>query len=210
MKPMWSDPSLRDEILIALMNTELHLASILTDKNAETASLDLEALVDAMYGEYRRRKENAVLQFLEDEYLCFRKIGDAVGDTHPLNTHAFSMETEHVRCESLWAVVATIARFSYMLDRRKRLLSQEKRGREGGEESLSKRARTAYHYDDYLRSVSEPKSNAKRAALHVLAFMLQEGPLDEEDLQSTLEKLTTYISDENPVHSSWAMIALAA
>lgn len=207
MKSMWSDPLLRDDILIALMHTEAHLSSILADKHADATSFDLEALVETMYADYRKRQETTVLQFLEDDYLCFRNLGSARGDTHPLNTYAFSLETGHARCESLWATVTAIARFSFMLDHRKRVLAQT---REDDDAVSIKRLRITHNYQEYLRLVSEPKSNAKRAALQVVAFMLQEGPLDEEDLQSTLEKLTAYISDENPVHSSWAMIALTA
>jgi ataxia telangiectasia mutated family protein len=207
MRLMWSESSLRGEILIALMVTENHLASILSEKHADATSFDLEALVEIMYGEYRRRQESSIMQFLEDDHLCFRHMGRVQADTHPLATHAFSMETEHVRGESLWATVSIIARLSYMLDKRKRVFGQDKDGRD---ELPNKRARSTQHFQDYLRHVSEPKSNAKRAALQVVAFMLQEGPVDEEDLQSTLDKLTVYITDENPVHSSWAMIALTA
>lgn len=207
MKPMWSDPLLRDEILITLMHTDTHLSSILADKHAEAASLDVETLVETMYSEYRRRQETTVLHFLEDDHLCFRHIGKPGNDTHPLNTYAFSMETEHLRYESLWGTVSAIAHLSFMLDNRKRMIARD---REDGEEFIIKRLRITHHFQEYLRHVSEPRSNAKRAALQIVALMVQEGPLDHEDLQSILERLTAHISDENPVHSSWAMIALTA
>jgi ataxia telangiectasia mutated family protein len=204
---MWSDASLRDEILITLTHTEPHLASLVADRFMEQTTIDLEGLIDVMYADYRRRQESTVLHFLEDDHLCFRHIGKAQADTHPLHTCAFSLEHEHVRCESLWATISAIARFSFMIDDRKRTLSQR---REDGEESTTKKLRVTRHFHDYLRHVSEPRSNAKRAALQVVAFMVQEGPMDEEDLQSTLERLTACISDENPVHSSWAMVALVS
>jgi ataxia telangiectasia mutated family protein len=207
MRSMWSDAALKDEILVTLMHTEPHLASILADHHAETASSDLEALIEMMYLDYRRRQESTANHFLEDDHLCFRHIGKARSDTHPLNTYAFSMETEYLKSESLWATVSAIARYSAMLDVRKRAMSQE---REDEEESFIKRLRITHHYQEYLRHVSEPRSNAKRAALQVIAFMVQEIALDEEDLQSTLERLTACISDENSVHSSWAMLGLAA
>jgi ataxia telangiectasia mutated family protein len=94
-----------------------------------------------------------------------------------------------------------------MLDRRRRILSQS---RDERDELFAKRPRTTNLFHDYLRHTAEPRSNAKRAALHVLAFIFQEGPVEVGDLILTLEKLTGYISDENPVHSSWAMIALTA
>lgn len=208
MKSLWADSLLRDEILITLMITETHLSSVLAlrDSDAEATNFDLEALVEIMYNEYRRRQEHSGLQFLEDDHLCFRHPGQPRLDTHPLNTYAFSMHTEHTRAESLWALIAAIARLSSMLDRRKR----NPQNREDDDQPSVKRARGANLFHDYLRHVSEPRSNAKRAALQVLAFVLQEDAMNEGDLQSTLEKLTTYISDENPVHSSWAMIALTA
>jgi ataxia telangiectasia mutated family protein len=207
MKSLWSDLTLRDDMLIILMYTEGHLSSILADRHEDVASFDLEVLIETMYGDYRRRQENISFQYLEDDHLCFRNIGKPRHDTHPLNTYAFSLESEQLRCESLWATVSAIARFSFMLDDRKRNMAHD---REDGEENLMKRLRITHHFQEYLRHVSEPRSNAKRAALQVIAFMVQEGPLSEEDLQATLEKLTLYIADENPVHSTWAMVGLAA
>lgn len=206
MKSMWSEPMLRDEIMITLMYAEAHVSSLLSDQENETISFDLEALVEAMYSDYRKRQESTAHQYLEEDHLCFRHLGRANQDTHPLNTSAFSMETEHLRFEGLWSTVSTIARFSYMLDKRRRMSVHND---SDAEESLSKRVRVTQLFQEYLRHVLEPRSNAKRAALQIVAFMIQEGPVDEEDLQSMLERLTSCISDENPVHSVWAMVALA-
>jgi ataxia telangiectasia mutated family protein len=206
MKFMWSEVALRDEVIIALMHTEAHISSMLADPEYSTVHFDLEALVEIMYGEYRKRQDTTAHQYLEEDHLCFRHLGPANGGTHPLNTCAFSMETEHVRFEGLWGTVSTIARFSYMLDQRKRMATHN---HSDTDESVNKRLRVTQMFQEYLRHVLEPRSNAKRAALQVMAFMVQEGPVDEEDLQSMLEKLTSCISDENPAHSVWAMIGLA-
>ena len=40
--------------------------------------------------------------------------------------------------------------------------------------------------------------------------MVQETPIDKEDIQLVLERLTACISDENTTISAWAMIGLAA
>lgn len=205
LKSMWSDAILRDEILITLTYTEAHIASLLTDPHDET-SADLEALVETMYSDYRRRQETTAHQYLEEDHLCFRHLGSPADDTHPLNTYAFSLEPEHQRYEGLWSIVAAIARFSFILDKRRRTITFD---RSDTEESVSKRPRISQLFSEYLRHVSEPRSNAKRAALQIVAFMVQEGPFDEEELQPMLEKLTSCISDENPVHSVWAMIGLA-
>jgi ataxia telangiectasia mutated family protein len=205
MKVMWSDVLLRDEIMITLIYTETHIASMLVSPRDDSFSFELEAFVETMYGDYRRRQETTAHQYLEDDHLCFRGLGskDAV---HPLHTRAFSMRTDQVRYEGVWATVASISRYSFLLDERKLRLAQD---REDGEESMTKRPRVTHHFKEYLRHVSEPRSNAKRAALQVVAFMTEEGRLDEDDLQSLLEKLTPCISDENPAHSSWAMVGLA-
>jgi ataxia telangiectasia mutated family protein len=206
LKVMWSEAILRDEIMISLIHTEAHIASLLTDQDVETVSADLEGLVETMYSDYRRRQETTAHQYLEEDYLCFRHLGPARIDTHPLSTCAFSMETEHHRYEGLWSTVSTIARFSFMLDEQRASIAHD---RSDSEESVSKRIRITQLFPEYLRHVSEPRSNAKRAALQIVAFMVQEGPYDEEELQPMLEKLTSCISDENPVHSVWAMIGLA-
>lgn len=206
MKSMWSETMLRQEIMIFLIYTETHISALLTDIDNEEFSLELEALVATIYGDYRRRQETTPLQFLEEDYICFRHLGPAEKDTHPLNTCAFSMEIGNQTYEMLWAIVSTVARFSFLLDRRRRQMSHE---RSSLGQSMSKRLCVTSMFPEYLRHVFEPRSNAKRAALQVIAFMVQEGPIDEDDLQTMLEKLTTCITDENPVHSVWAMIGLA-
>ena len=206
MKSMWSEHILREEILITLMCTEAHISSLLADSEDETTHLDLEALVETLYNDYRRRQETTAHQYLEEDHLCFRHLGRADKNTHPLNTCAFSMETEHQRNEDLWAIVSTIARFSFMLDQRRQATSHD---RSDAEESSSKRLHMSQLFPEYLRHVLEPRSNARRAALQVIAFMVQEGPVGEEDLQRMLEKLTSCMSSENPVLAAWAMIGLA-
>lgn len=207
MKSMWSEIQLRDEILITLMYTEAHISSLLNDPQESTVRFSLEALVETIYGDYRRRQDTTAHQYLEEDHLCFRCFEEVDKDTHPFNTAAFSMETEHFRDEGLWATVSTIARYSFKLDQRKRMFNHD---REDGEESFIKRPRVTQLFHEYLRHVLEPRSNAKRAALQVVAFMVQEGRLDEEDLQTMLEKLISCISDENSVHSVWAMVGLTA
>lgn len=207
MKSMWSEPILRQEIMISLIYAEAHISALLTDADDGTFSAELGELIQTIYGEYRRRQETAPLQFLEEDYICFRHLGRADTDTHPLNTSAFSMETDHERYEALWATVSTIARFSFLLDKRQRQMTHD---RSNLGRSVSKRLRVTSLFPDYLRHVLEPRSNAKRAALQVVAFMVQEGPMDRDDLQSMLERLTACIADENSVHSVWAMIGLAS
>jgi ataxia telangiectasia mutated family protein len=206
LKSMWSEIALRDEIIIILMHTEAHISSLLADWDNDTVRADLEALIDVIYSEYRKRQDTAAHQYLEEDHLCFRHLGAADKDTHPLYTCAFSMEAEHVRFEGLWGTVSTIARFSHMLDQQRRVST---RNHSDGDESVNKRLRVTQMFQEYLRHILESRSNAKRAALQVVAFMVQEGPVDREDLQSMVEKLTSCISDENPAHSVWAMIGLA-
>tara|TARA_R110002003_G_scaffold3266_3_gene25033 strand:- start:8300 stop:9730 length:1431 start_codon:yes stop_codon:yes gene_type:complete len=206
MKSMWSEIVLRDEIMITLICTESHISSLLADPENETVAFDLEALLEIMYGDYRKRQESTAHQYLEEDHLCFRHLGPADKTTHPLNTCAFSMETQHIRFESHWATVSTIARFSFMLDKHRQMATET---HSDTEENVSKRRRLTQMFQEYLRHVLEPRSNAKRAALQVVAFMVQEGPVDQEDLHSTLERLIPCISDEIPAHSSWAMIGLS-
>ena len=206
MKSMWSEPILRQEMIILWSYTEAHIAALLNDADDEAVSTQLEQIIETIYGDYRRRQETAPHQFLEEHHLCFRHLGRADEHTHPLNTGAFSLETGHQRHEALWATVSAIARFSFLLDARRRRLGHDRSHAEYG---ASKRLRVTSLFPEYIRHVSEPRSNARRAALQVVAFMVQEGPVEEEYLQTMLEKLTTCIADENPVHSVWAMIGLA-
>ncbi|KAH6641960.1 hypothetical protein C7974DRAFT_420324 [Boeremia exigua] len=206
MKIMWSEPALRDEMLITLTYTEPHLSSLVADLDDTTTCLDLEAVLDTMYADYRTRKET-MHQYLEEDHLCFRYPSATNAGSHPLSTPAFSMETEHLKSEGLWATVCTIARFSLMLDRRKRKVAHN---READGESVPKRARINLLFDEYTRHLAEPRSNARRAALQVIAFSVQEGPVDKDTLQSLIDRLTLCMADENATHSTWAMIALTA
>lgn len=207
MKSLWSEIVLRDEIIITLMHTEAHISSLLTDTGNDAVIFDLEALVEVMYNEYRKRQDTTAHQYLEEDHLCYRHLGLASSDIHPLHTPSFSMKTEHLRFEGLWGTVSTIARFSYMLDQRRRTSAHN---HSNPEDSINKRQRVTQLFQEYLRHVLEPRSNAKRAALQVVTFMVQDGLADEDDLQSLLERLTSCISDEYPAHSVWAMIGLAA
>ncbi|KAL1605036.1 Serine/threonine-protein kinase tel1 [Paraconiothyrium brasiliense] len=207
LRSLWSEPAIRDEIMITLTYIEAHLCHLVATDGDDLLRTDLEALVEALYSDYRRRHETTAHQFLEEDYLCFRRVGGIAANAHPQSTHTFSMDTENVRYESLWTTVATIARLSAILDNRKRTLAHGKEREEG---LATKRHRITHHLGEYLRHVSEPRSNAKRSALQVLAFMVQEVPLDDDQILTVLEKLTVVISTENSVHSSWAMITLAA
>lgn len=207
LRSLWSSSTMRDEVIITLTYIEAHLRHLVYTDSDDALSLDAEALVEALYSDYRRRQETTAHQFLEDDYLCFRKAGGVAAHPHPLSMHTFSMDTQNARYESLWSTVAYIAKLSAMLDGRKHKLAH---GTERHDESAPKRHRVTHHLDEYLRHVSESRSNARRSALQVLAFMVQEIPLDEDQILAILEKLTVIISTENPVHSSWAMITLAA
>lgn len=207
MKVMWSEQVLRDEILITLTYTEAHISGLVADVEDTATCADLEAVLETMYADYRTRKETTMHQYLEEDHLCFRHLGAADADTHPLNTLVFSMETEHLKSEGLWATVYAISRFSSMLDKRRRKSAHD---READGESVSKRARVDLLFDEYTRHLAEPRSNAKRAALQVVAFSVQQGLIDEDKLQTLMDRLTLCMSDENAAHSVWAMISLAA
>ncbi|PVH96335.1 hypothetical protein DM02DRAFT_569817, partial [Periconia macrospinosa] len=206
MKTFWSDVTMRDEILVALTYFEVHIASIFQNSPDESFGMGIEALLDVIYGDYRRRQETTTHQYLEEDHVCFRCIGAASKEAHPLSTLAFAMDPTCSRYEGLWATVACIARLSFILDEQKR----EAHRNDENEDVKPKRPRMTCHFEEYVRHLSEPRSNAKRAALQVIAFIVQEGPLSEEELQRLLEKLIPCISDENPAHSSWALISLAA
>ena len=82
--------------------------------------------------------------------------------------------------------------------------------RDADGESVPKRARVNYLFDEYARHLTEPRSNAKRAALQVISFMVQEAPVDEDRLRTLTERLTSCISEENAANAAWAMVALTA
>lgn len=207
MKAMWSELQLRDEILITLTYTEPHITSLIADIKDTTTCVDLEALLETMYAEYRTRKENTTHQYLDEDHLCFRLIGASDASAHPLHTPVFSMENEHVKAEGLWTTVHAISSFSTLLDRRKRKLASD---RDGDGESISKRARVGLLLDEYIRHISEPRSNARRAALQVVSFSIQNCPVEKDTLQTLMNKLIACMSEENATHTIWAMIALAA
>lgn len=208
MKPMWSEQALRDEILITLSYTEAHISALVADVEDPTTNVDLETLIEVMYADYRSRNDSTLhQQYLEEDHLCFRYLGTVDADIHPLNTQVFCLETDHVKSEGLWVTVQVIARFSSLLDKRKRKKTQH---REVEGESVSKRARIDFLFDEYSRHLGESRSNARRAALHVIAFSIQEESVDETKLLLLIDKLASCMSDETAAHSVWAMIALAS
>lgn len=206
MKPMWSELMLREELMVTLTYAEPHISSLLADPDNELISSDLEALVETIYGDYRKRQDTTAHHFLEEDHLSFRCLALSQKHIHPLHAGSFSMTNNHSRFEALYLTVSVIARFSTMLDHRRRLLVNHQAS---SQESFHKRSRVTHLFHEYLRHILEPRSNAKRAALQVVTFMAHEGPFEVEDLESILEKLIPVIADENPVHAVWAMIGLA-
>jgi serine-protein kinase ATM len=77
MKILWSDLSLRDEMMIALSYTEVYVAKMLANTKYESVSFNLEDLIETMYNDYRRRQESTAHQFLEEDHLSFRLLDTA-------------------------------------------------------------------------------------------------------------------------------------
>ncbi|OCK80454.1 hypothetical protein K432DRAFT_425753 [Lepidopterella palustris CBS 459.81] len=205
IKNLWRIEILRDEIMIMLIHTEAHLSNLLKNGKEDDFRHHVEAFVETVHADYVGRSDTKPLQFLEDDHLCFRFSGKSVDESHPLSTPAFSLENS--RFEVHWMTVSIISHISFMLDARTRVTSHN---RENVDAAVNKRRRVSSYLHEYLRESSHKGSKTKFAVLQVIAFMVQEGPLDEEDIQSTLERLTPWISDEDTRVSAWAMMSLTA
>ncbi|KAF2489805.1 hypothetical protein BU16DRAFT_566907 [Lophium mytilinum] len=211
LKSFWSLKEIREELLIMLIYTDAYISAMIQPEDEESFKLDLTSLLETMQADYKKNR-------LSHEVLCFRYAGRPVGARFPIGTLAFTLHSEHefLRSDACisWMNVFYISHLASMLDSQG---SRKVIERERDDETAAKRPRVEHRLHEYLREASDRRlqtatktEDTRDAALSVISFMVQERPLNDEDLLQVLETLNPLITHDTPGVSAWALIGLTA
>ncbi|KAG0649001.1 Telomere length regulation 1, partial [Hyphodiscus hymeniophilus] len=199
--------SVRDEMLIFLFLTHLHLErSILEEINGVASNLS--DLLEVMRAEYARRSERDQLQ-LED--IDISDIGSVGADATPFRMHDFRLRLHNIRAERNWANLQVIG----ILERLVRIGDQQK---DHSKEMMDgdtdkhprKRRRTDHTWDRLITPLKSDDDNARLAGLQLIPFVLQQSHLSAATLGDLLDQLSVCASDKSGNVASWALLAIAS
>jgi ataxia telangiectasia mutated family protein len=197
--------SVRDEMLILLFLTHLHLEHSIVEDTEDFVS-DLKDLLEVMRAEYGRRSERDQLQ-LED--IDLSDLGSAAADVTPFQLHGFRLRLHNIRAERNWANLKVIGILERLVS-----LSDEKTTHSAGilEDAAKhprKRQRTTRSWDRLLIPLKSEDQNMRLAGLQVLPFVLQQSQLSPRILTDLLDQLGVCASDKRGNIASWASLAIA-
>lgn len=213
VKSLWlaKEVALRDDMLIALVIGQAHIASVISQSRSEMVVDEFQSMVEVMHSEYSRRLDRLQSQaeksqlLLEDLRLCCRDNFEV--DQFKLQKPAFQLSSTNMKAESQWMTLDIIAFISSHLDTGKAELEKQH-----GQDLLDgpkKRRRLASNMGEFVRQFSVPSVPARIAALQVVAFSLTHRAFSKEELKSIIDPLAGSVSTESNLVSSWALVALA-
>jgi len=198
--------SVRDEMLIFLFLTHLHLERSLMDET-NNFSPDLNDLLEVMIAEYSRRSERDQLQ-LED--INISDLSSIANDTSPFRLHDFRLRLHNIRGERNWAnlqVIGILERLVTLGDQRKAILDGTVD--DEAEQPPRKRQRIIQGSDRLLSLLKSDDEYSRLAGLQIIPFMLQQSQLSGPRLTNLLEQLVVCASDKRGSIASWALLAIA-
>ena len=198
--------SVRDEMIILLFLTHLHLEHNIPDVTSDSAS-NLDDLLGVMRAEYAERSERDQLQ-LED--IEISDLGSVRVNTTPFHLFDFRLRLHNTRAERTWANLQVIG----ILER---LVSLAEQHRDHSIESTDedadryprKRRRTNKSWDRLITPLKSSDQGVRLAGLQILPFVLQQWQLSVPALANLLGQLGSCASDKRGNIASWALLAIA-
>lgn len=200
--------SVRDEMLIFLLTTHLHLERCIRDEHSNSDTLhSLDELLSALKSDYARRLDRDQLQLSD---LDMRDLGFGRNDARPFMLNVFGLRPLNRASERNWAILHVIG----LLERLVRLeltadhpMPDAHSNDENG--YPRKRRRVETQYDTLLDSLVSENESLQRAALQTIPFMLHHCDLPASTLTDLLSRLNICISDKGENVRSWALLAIA-
>ena len=199
--------SVRDEMLIFLCLTHLHLESSISEETNDLAS-NLGDLLEVMRAEHARRSERDQLQ-LED--IDVSDFGSVEVDPTPFQLYDFRLRLHNTRAERNWAnlqVIGIVERLVSLIDQRKDQSSETVD--DDADKHPRKRRRTTQTWDRLLSPLKSGDQNVRLAGLQILPFVLQQSQFPAEALGDLLDQLGACTSDKRGNVASWAFLAIAS
>lgn len=202
--------SVRDEMMILLLLTHLHLERCVLDEAADESPelpSNLRDLLEVMTAEYARRSDRDQMQ-LEDIEVA--DLGSRLTETAPFQVDTFRLRLHHIRAERNWANLQVMAILERLVS-----LADQIRGRKAppadrdADNQSRKRKRIAQTSDRLLTPLKSADLTTRLAGLHVLPFVLHQSQLSEPVLIEVLDQLALCITDKRGTISSWASLAIS-
>ena len=205
IRRLWHAKSttLKEEMLITLLQGEPHLSMALQDDPQESFMADIQGLQEVLREEYCKRSEREQLQ-IDDLSLS---TGISSGQQNPLSTSAFGLRQKAIKAEQPWAILHIYASITVVLDIGKRSLYQNVDGDDPN--IITKRRKLDRPLRDLLQSIRVSSGPEKVFDLQVLAFALDRRSISAEFLRNLLDSLLPCISEGSATVASWTMLAIA-
>ncbi|KAF7935754.1 hypothetical protein EAE99_002734 [Botrytis elliptica] len=200
--------SVRDEMLISLYYTHLHLESnIINDDDVELHS-DLNDLLDALRADYFRRTDNDQLQLDDVEILNLntRKIS-----CDPFRLHCFRLKSHNNRtAERNWANLLALAVLERLVRVKEHVLQVKPKSGGDLDNHPRKRQRISQSSERLLEPLKSGDQKVLLAGLQLIPFVLQNCKLPASSLEELLDQLSIFALDKRGNIGSWALLGIAS
>jgi ataxia telangiectasia mutated family protein len=193
--------ALKDQILIFLTTTFLHIRSSFQSDPNSHIRVDLERLFETMQDEYASRLARDQLR-LDDLQLGH---SNAQGALCLPDAGVFKLRDGSYEAESQWMTVYSMAWIGSIMDE----IRSDTRQTDQAENGSRKKRRVMTNLEAILQLSTASNTNVQITSLQVLAFMAALNPLSKSDQTKLAESLISLVSHANHVVASWSMLALA-
>ena len=197
--------SIRDEMLIILIQSRLHLEKGVQDKESGSLLADLQTLSEVLQADYAKFSSRDQLQFDDLE----------LSDVHSHLHHPFQLPLIRLRAfvsrgENVWAQLQIIGCLERLLSSK-----SDNRGDKAGDEEINseeqprKRRKKTHTLERYLRPLLLSDEGAKSTHIQAMIFILHEIQFGVDDLREILQQLQACVHDKRGSIASWAFVAIA-
>lgn len=199
--------SLRDEMLIMLFLTHLHLEhAILQENNSGLGSILLD-LYDALVKDYARRIDRDQLQ-IDDLDLA-----DLGGDCHrgAFRLAILFLKPQKLSSERAWAhlqAIAILERLLMLLERKTVANASVAIADGQSTNEPRKRQRVLSRLDHITDALVSQDRNLRLTYLHLLPFLTYFHAIERRDHNHILQYVLDCVSDKNGSMASWALLSL--
>ncbi|RFU31795.1 hypothetical protein B7463_g4570, partial [Scytalidium lignicola] len=199
--------SVRDEMLIVLLTTHLHLERSLRDEGfISDLPSKLMDLLSALRADYARRLDRDQLQLTD---LDMTDLGSGTKTNRPFILDIFSVRPHNKAAERNWAILYIIG----LLERLVKLGTKDHTNSDIDDNNENKqprkRRRIEGQYDTLLDPLMSEDRAVQLAALQTIPFVLHHCDLTPSTLTELLNRLSICASDKRENIRSWALLAIS-
>ena len=199
------DAILKETLLAFLTYVEILLPRMLSMDATKNCKDELNAIIEVLREDYCSRRLRERLQ-LED--ISLPDPTSRLGQQIPLSTKVHQVRMGSMKAEHPWCLISSSAAIMVALEND----TKEHEIALGIDDMhvAAKRQRLTHPVDDLLRLAKGSLLPEKQYALQALVFIYDSLNLDDNTLQGHLDVLLPYLSDDDGLLVSWAMLALTS